>query len=559
MNNLLMKTKNGITNAQDKFVDALLGKAQTYEQPQMQIGQGNPAFVDALLQNPDYIAMNADVTNPNKQLKLDQIYQGLNHGSPSIAKLQEKYNIKKPQTNEEIELAKKLAFNSPITVSSGIANKPERNGGLLNNLYNGYNENYNQSFKPSNLEFGENKGLGYRIGEAAGTLGRIANSSLGRGLITAGIVGATGGSGLEALAYGGQAGLINQVAKKKDSLYRNELLNSYKQSIMNNPKYNKLDSLELEEIENYIKNNEAYIKASSEEEKNKIAANLRDILTAQRITAKQNEAIDNYSAQLAEQKGFINDSMYKQILNSQQLRDNAEYRNIMLSNQQEQNRIMNRYRQEQLTHQRQRAQMEDYYKRQGLNIQQSKLASDNYFRRQELGIQRERLKNQANKTKAGYQKYQKALDDNKDALAQIKDLKAAIKQNPGAIGLVVGSLANGKKFSQKIANEFTSSDPKFIQTRAAISKLRGTTMHDLAGTAQTAQEMQNLAPFLPDLTDSAKTALAKLDQLERELLREQNSMIIQGRDAGYFDVADEDLSTQKNTAAQVGNFKVRIK
>ena len=105
-----MKTKNAITNAQDKFVDALLGKAQTYEQPQMQIGQGNAAFADALLQNPDYIAMNADVTNPNKQLKLDQIYQGLNHGSPSIAKLQEEYNIKKPQTNEEIELAKKLAL-----------------------------------------------------------------------------------------------------------------------------------------------------------------------------------------------------------------------------------------------------------------------------------------------------------------------------------------------------------------------------------------------------------------------------------------------------------------
>ncbi|MCI5824566.1 MAG: hypothetical protein MRZ90_06470 [Candidatus Gastranaerophilales bacterium] len=388
MNNLISKAKNSITSTRNKFVDALLGKAQTYEQPQMQVGQGNAAFTDALMQDPDYIAINADIKNPNKQLKLDQIYQGLNHGSSSIAKLQQEYGVKTPQTKEEIELAKKLAFNSPSTITSGIANKPERTGGFLNNINKGYNENYNESFKPSNLELGENKGFGYRIGEAAGTLGRFANSSLGRGLMTAAIVGATGGSGLEALAYGGQAGLINQVAKKKDSLYRNELLNSYKQSIMNNDKYNKLDSAELKEIENYIKNDEAYIKASNEEEKNKIAANLRDELSRQKIIAKQNEAINNYTEQLAAQKGFINDDMYKNILNSQQLRDNAEYRNMILNNQQEQNKIMNQYRREQLAYQKQRAQVEDYYKRLGLNIQQSRLAADNYFRRQELAIKK---------------------------------------------------------------------------------------------------------------------------------------------------------------------------
>lgn len=396
MNNLISKAKNSITSTRNKFVDALLGKAQTYEQPQMQVGQGNAAFTDALMQDPDYIAINADIKNPNKQLKLDQIYQGLNHGSSSIAKLQQEYGVKTPQTKEEIELAKKLAFNSPSTITSGIANKPERTGGFLNNINKGYNENYNESFKPSNLELGENKGLGYRIGEAAGTLGRFANSSLGRGLMTAAIVGATGGSGLEALAYGGQAGLINQVAKKKDSLYRNELLNSYKQSIMNNDKYNKLDSAELKEIENYIKNDEAYIKASNEEEKNKIAANLRDELSRQKIIAKQNEAINNYTEQLAAQKGFINDDMYKNILNSQQLRDNAEYRNMILNNQQEQNKIMNQYRREQLAYQKQRAQVEDYYKRLGLNIQQSRLAADNYFRREQLAQGWAKIYNESN-------------------------------------------------------------------------------------------------------------------------------------------------------------------
>ena len=51
--------------------------------------------------------------------------------------------------------------------------------------------------------------------------------------------------------------------------------------------------------------------------------------------------------------------------------------------------------------------------------------------------------------------------------------------------------------------------------------------------------------------------LAKLNHLERELLREQNSIIIQGRDTGYFDVADEDLPiTQNNTATSTDRLGV---
>lgn len=499
MNNLISKAKNSITSTRNKFVDALLGKAQTYEQPQMQVGQGNAAFTDALMQDPDYIAINADIKNPNKQLKLDQIYQGLNHGSSSIAKLQQEYGVKTPQTKEEIELAKKLAFNSPSTITSGIANKPERTGGFLNNINKGYNENYNESFKPSNLELGENKGFGYRIGEAAGTLGRFANSSLGRGLMTAAIVGATGGSGLEALAYGGQAGLINQVAKKKDSLYRNELLNSYKQSIMNNDKYNKLDSAELKEIENYIKNDEAYIKASNEEEKNKIAANLRDELSRQKIIAKQNEAINNYTEQLAAQKGFINDDMYKNILNSQQLRDNAEYRNMILNNQQEQNKIMNQYRREQLAYQKQRAQVENYYKRLGLNIQQSRLAADNYFRREQLAQGWAKIYNESNNKTDKTNNY-KNLNL---VQTQLERFEKTFEKMPGKLeSNTLGRLRNTTGFETELEANFNS------QRQLLFNKIA----RDLGGEkgVLSDQDIKRIENSLPKYTDSLQQKKAKM-------------------------------------------------
>ena len=113
--------------------------------------------------------------------------------------------------------------------------------GMLNDIASGARENYTTGFAASNLQDnigteGQNKGLAYRIGEGAGTLGRglrraggalgrFANTPLGRAAIMAGVVGATGGSGLQALAYGGTAGLGNQVNRMNDSLYRNQLKN----------------------------------------------------------------------------------------------------------------------------------------------------------------------------------------------------------------------------------------------------------------------------------------------------------------------------------------------
>lgn len=97
--------------------------------------------------------------------------------------------------------------------------KTPRQGGFLNDIANGYRENYYQPFNINNL--GQNKGWGTRLGEGFGTLGRFVDSSLGRGILAAGLSAATGyGEPLEELAI---ATVGRQQAKTADKIYRKQL------------------------------------------------------------------------------------------------------------------------------------------------------------------------------------------------------------------------------------------------------------------------------------------------------------------------------------------------
>lgn len=130
-------------------------------------------------------------------------------------------NIKGVDTNSP-----EFAENMPV-VDIAVTENP-RVGGLLNDIRSGAKENFATGFAAPNWEEtitpdGRKKGMGYRFGEGLGSLARFADSPLGRGLMMAGVVGAAGGSGLEALAYGGGAGLLNQQNRMKDTMYRNEL------------------------------------------------------------------------------------------------------------------------------------------------------------------------------------------------------------------------------------------------------------------------------------------------------------------------------------------------
>lgn len=110
-----------------------------------------------------------------------------------------------------------------ITVS-----QTPRVGGILPDIAEGYKENRNtpislNNFGQNRLSDGREKGFAYRLGEGLGSFAKFAESPAGRGLLMAGIVGATGGGLLPALAFGGSASLMNQKNRMKDQLYREAL------------------------------------------------------------------------------------------------------------------------------------------------------------------------------------------------------------------------------------------------------------------------------------------------------------------------------------------------
>lgn len=116
-----------------------------------------------------------------------------------------------------------------MVVDTTISQNP-RVGGIFPDIAAGYRENRNTPISLNN--FGQNdlggdrkKGLAYRLGEGLGSLARLGESPLGRGLIMGGIVGATGGDGLQALAYGGTTGVQNKTNRMQDSIYRKQLKN----------------------------------------------------------------------------------------------------------------------------------------------------------------------------------------------------------------------------------------------------------------------------------------------------------------------------------------------
>lgn len=164
-----------------------------------------------------------DLFNPqigytNDQLR-EGITNGLNYGNKDIANYIDRNNIRKPETEEDIELARLGKFNTPEIkggLSQEINPQPQQKSGF----FAGYRDNYDNGFAPSNLQKG-NKTWGYRLGEGLGTVGRFIDSPLGRGVLAAGLNSALGydNSALEGLT----AASGRQNAVTADRLYRNEL------------------------------------------------------------------------------------------------------------------------------------------------------------------------------------------------------------------------------------------------------------------------------------------------------------------------------------------------
>ncbi|MCM1003576.1 MAG: hypothetical protein NC408_04470 [Candidatus Gastranaerophilales bacterium] len=339
--------------------------------------------------------------------------------------------------------------------------------GLLNDIAGGYKEN---RFTPASLNnFGQNaleggrgKGFGYRLGEGLGSLARFGESPLGRSLLVGGIIGASGGSGLEALAYGGTAGMLNQANRSADRIYRDDLIQSQQNALKNSPEFAKLGETEEGQTE-------------------------------------QQRQLQNIADNIYAQKGYINKDIYSNLIRTQQLRDDADWKRLYFDAQQANLKEQQEWRKQQAQMQRQEAAANRAVQMRGQDL--------NY----ELG--RERLENQG---QYGLSKAdQKIINENNQTLADINAGLQLIEENPNAYSWIKG------KLGADITNRL---DPKGIKARTAIDNITAVYRKWLTGAQMSDAERKAYERFLPAPTDNYQTVKAKLEGM-RDSIQRKNDVI----------------------------------
>ena len=192
------------------------------------------------IDNIDLIADQEKYMRDNKftDEQIKGLRQGLNYGNKETADWIDQYNkgagrenpIKIPQTEQEIELAKKGQFN-PVPQEASVDEKQtlkdlimQNIGDSLGGFAEGYRENRNNGFTPDNLvnrkmADGSDKTILNRAGEALGTLNRLATNPLVQG----GLAGIAYGIDKGDALYGLGKGVEWAGNKAKSNMYAKEL------------------------------------------------------------------------------------------------------------------------------------------------------------------------------------------------------------------------------------------------------------------------------------------------------------------------------------------------
>lgn len=223
------------------------------------------------------------------------------------------------------------------------------------------------------------------------------------------------------------------------------------------------------------------------------------------VGTQQNRMKDQlYRKALADRKidtsdirGLIGDDTFKYLLEDQQLKDNAEYRNTYLETQ------------------RQNQALSNWVAQQKLEYDKISDAADRALKKEQIDVQRQRYANNLNKLSS------KDLTAYRDNLATIKDVEAGlnlIEQNPNAYSLVKGALP---------AWATNRIDPKGIQTRTQIDNITAVYRKWLTGAQMSDAERKAYERFLPAPTDNYETIKAKLQGM-RDSIERKNSILMQG-------------------------------
>lgn len=425
-------------NLKERFVNALLGTPVQTESVKPYLGYGEK--IDTATESLGEQPYMKPLLNQPKELglTLDQykegFTQGLNYGVPEIAKLQDELGIRKPKTEAEIEAAKASAFNQPTHLVTGTSNAP-RQGGFLNDLARGYNENLNNGFDVENLAPNEDKGFATRIGEGLGTLARVQSSPLARGLMAGAIGLALGGGAGGALAAGLGTAVGRQTNLTKDKAYRQNL---------------------------------------------------------QQMGYTQDE-IDSIP-------GLVTDGVYGNLIRAQQLKDNAEYRNMLLKNQQTN-----------LDFQKGKEAYDRYITGKKLSLEERKLALD-YMQAQDKGSGRAMPATSATALSGTLQ----GIDQMQTLMNQIPDFSKKGLAGP------VGSL---RRF-----NPYDADAQAFQQYVNTYKQVIG---KGLEGGVLRKEDEAKYEKIIPRMGDTEEVLKRKAKQLQDMLINKYNTDISSLERAGY--------------------------
>lgn len=113
---------------------------------------------------------------------------------------------------------------------------------------------------------------------------------------------------------------------------------------------------------------------------------------------------------------------------------------------------------------------------------------------------------------------------NKSAVTQIDNAIAAIRKNPGSMGLK-------NYLGDDVQQRF---DRGGVGVRADVSNIGSLKRHDRSGATVTAAESPILKPFIPSVTDTAEAAIIKLERLKQEYQNTNAEIEVEfGEESGY--------------------------
>lgn len=381
--------------------------------------------------------------------------------------------IKEPESSIENK-------DGNVVIQTGVNNGGRTGGlvGFVGDVVGGAKENMNTTFSPKNLYSNDRKGFGYRLGEGLGSAVRLLDNPLVRGAVAYGLSKHMGDS--NPLEQGFIATGTNMRNKAVDRVYRNDLINSRKASLMNNPNWNALSPEEENEIMTRVTSMAGYSQMQPEQQ--------RELLTAARtnyLNNRQQEQIRAVENEINGYRGFIDNNIYDNMIKAQQLRDNAEYRQMYFDAQQ-------RNLEAQREWQRLQAEKENQLRQQQLYLT---------GRGQDLDYALGTARLAADERKADNKEFNKR----KQAYGTINMINKAID--------TVGNNEKAFGFWQGVtpADVVNRSDPSGTAARATIESVTAEYRKYLTGAQMSDKERKDYEKFLPNPRDNADIIRRKLN------------------------------------------------